>query len=54
MSGYNWKGLKLKVDENNFYFGTLYKIECEVVDLEELNGFLEDFLRKKVQLNEPG
>ena len=32
---YEWKGLKLEVDETDFGFGTLYEIKCKSNDPEE-------------------
>uniref|UniRef100_A0A2N9J8U8 CYTH domain-containing protein n=1 Tax=Fagus sylvatica TaxID=28930 RepID=A0A2N9J8U8_FAGSY len=43
---YEWKGLKLEVDETNFGFGTLYEIECESDNPEEAKKLLEDFLKE--------
>ncbi|KAI5416084.1 hypothetical protein KIW84_041215 [Lathyrus oleraceus] len=44
---YDWKGLKLEVDETDFDFGTLYEIECESADPEEAKRILEEFLKEK-------
>jgi uncharacterized protein YjbK len=43
---YDWKGLKLEVDETDFDFGTLFEIECESADPEEAKLLLEDFLKE--------
>ncbi|WJX95918.1 hypothetical protein P8452_77182 [Trifolium repens] len=43
---YNWKGLKLEVDETDFDFGTLFEIECESADPEEAKRILEEFLKE--------
>jgi len=43
---YDWKGLKLEVDETGFDFGTLFEIECESSDPEEAKRILEEFLKK--------
>lgn len=45
-SVYDWKGLKLEVDETKFAFGTLYEIECESADPEGAKRLLEDFLKE--------
>ena len=42
---YEWKGLKLEVDETDFGFGTLYEIECESSDPEEAKKLIEEFLK---------
>ena len=39
---YEWKGLKLEVDETNFGFGTLYEIEYESSDPEEAKKLIEE------------
>ena len=39
---YEWKGLKLEVDETDFRFGTLYEIEFESSDLEEAKKLIEE------------
>ncbi|KAI5440647.1 hypothetical protein KIW84_010214 [Lathyrus oleraceus] len=41
MNVYDWKCLKLEVDEIGFDFGTLYEIECESVDPEEAKHILK-------------
>ncbi|XP_057419899.1 triphosphate tunnel metalloenzyme 3 [Lotus japonicus] len=43
---YEWKDLKLEVDETMFDFGTLYEIECESADPEEAKRLLEDLLKE--------
>ncbi|CAL0307094.1 unnamed protein product [Lupinus luteus] len=43
---YEWKGLKLEVDETLFDFGTLYEIECESFDPDEAKRILEEFLKE--------
>jgi adenylate cyclase class IV len=43
---YDWKGLKLEVDETDFDFGTLFEIECESADPEEAKLLLEEFLKE--------
>lgn len=42
---YDWKGLKLEVDETQYSFGTCYEIECETSDPEEAKRLLEEFLK---------
>ncbi|KAM1173291.1 hypothetical protein FF1_026028 [Malus domestica] len=43
---YDWKGLKLEVDETKYDFGTCYEIECESSDPEGVKVVLEDFLKE--------
>lgn len=43
---YDWKGLKLEVDETHYVFGTCYEIECESSDPEGVKKLLEDFLKE--------
>lgn len=43
---YDWKGLKLEVDETHFDFGTLFEIECEGSDPEGAKSILEEFLKE--------
>ncbi|KAK6944429.1 CYTH domain [Dillenia turbinata] len=43
---FNWKGLKLEVDETEFEFGTCYEIECESVEPEEAKKLIEEFLKE--------
>ncbi|XP_027333054.1 triphosphate tunel metalloenzyme 3 isoform X3 [Abrus precatorius] len=45
-SVYEWKGLKLEVDETKFDSGTLYEIECESADPEGAKRLLEDLLKE--------
>lgn len=42
---YEWKGLKLELDETDFGFGTQYEIECESVNPEDAKQLLEEFLK---------
>ncbi|XP_059432331.1 triphosphate tunnel metalloenzyme 3-like [Corylus avellana] len=42
---YEWKGLKLELDETDFGFGTLYEIECESANPEDAKQLLEEFLK---------
>ena len=39
---YEWKGLKLEVDEIDFRFRTLYETECESSDLKEAKKLIEE------------
>ena len=39
---YEWKGLKLEVDETDFGFGTLYEIKCESNDPEKAKKLIEE------------
>ncbi|KAF8389152.1 hypothetical protein HHK36_025845 [Tetracentron sinense] len=43
---YDWKGLKLELDETQFDFGTCYEIECESDDPEAAKKLLEEFLKE--------
>ncbi|KAK7347130.1 hypothetical protein VNO80_21657 [Phaseolus coccineus] len=43
---YDWKGLKLEVDETKFDSGILYEIECESADPEGAKRLLEEFLKE--------
>ncbi|KAK4774181.1 hypothetical protein SAY87_029200 [Trapa incisa] len=43
---FDWKGLKLEVDETKYDFGTCYEIECETSDPEGAKNMLEEFLKK--------
>ncbi|KAF5185266.1 Triphosphate tunel metalloenzyme [Thalictrum thalictroides] len=43
---YDWKGLKLELDETQFDFGTCYEIECESSEPEQVKKLLEDFLNQ--------
>lgn len=45
-SVFEWKGLKLEVDETKFEFGTCYEIECESSQPEEAKKVLEEFLKE--------
>ena len=39
---YEWKGLKLEVDETDFGFRTLYEIKCKSSDPEEAKKLIEE------------
>lgn len=41
---YNWRGYTLEADETSYPWGTLFEIECETENPEELKGELETFL----------
>lgn len=43
---YEWKGLKLELDESNFDFGTCYELECESLNPENDKKVLERFLEE--------
>jgi adenylate cyclase class IV len=43
---YEWRGLKLEVDESKFSFGVCYEIECENDDPERVKRELEGFLKE--------
>ncbi|KAF8400584.1 hypothetical protein HHK36_013883 [Tetracentron sinense] len=43
---YDWKGLKLELDETMYDFGTAYEIECESADPEGVKKLLEEFLKE--------
>lgn len=42
---YEWKGLKLELDESEYSFGTCYEIECESSEPEKARDLLEGLLR---------
>lgn len=41
---YEWKGLKLELDETMYDFGTCYEIECESTEPEKAKELIEEFL----------
>lgn len=41
---YEWKGLKLEVDETHYAFGVCYEIECESSEPEKVKILLEELL----------
>ncbi|KDP30213.1 hypothetical protein JCGZ_16995 [Jatropha curcas] len=43
---YEWRGLKLEVDETKYSFGVCYEVECETADPEEAKRELEGFLKE--------
>ncbi|KAK9269011.1 hypothetical protein L1049_000779 [Liquidambar formosana] len=43
---YEWKGLKLELDETMYGFGTCYEVECESAKPEEVKKVLEEFLKE--------
>lgn len=43
---YEWKGVKLEVDETMYDFGTLYEIECESTEPDKVKGMIEEFLKE--------
>ncbi|KAM7475884.1 hypothetical protein LguiB_023127 [Lonicera macranthoides] len=43
---YDWKGLKLEVDESSFDFGTNYEIECECEYPDRAKKMLEELLNQ--------
>ncbi|PSS13899.1 Triphosphate tunel metalloenzyme 3 like [Actinidia chinensis var. chinensis] len=45
-SVYDWRGLKLEVDETMFDFGTCYEIECESEEPEKTKEMIEGFLKE--------
>ena len=45
-SVYDWKGLKLEVDETMYDFGTCYEIECESGEPEKAKEMIEGFLKE--------
>lgn len=42
---YEWKGLKLELDETQYDFGMNYEIECESCDPERAKDLLEALLK---------
>ncbi|KAI5337488.1 hypothetical protein L3X38_016759 [Prunus dulcis] len=52
---YEWKGLKIEVDESNYDFGTCYEVECESSNSERDKKILEKLLEEngiRVQYSE--
>ena len=43
---YDWKGLKLELDETKYDFGINYELECESLNPERDKNLLENFLEK--------
>lgn len=43
---YDWKGLKLELDETMYDFGTCYEIECESSEPEKAKMMIEEFLKE--------
>ncbi|KAH7547432.1 hypothetical protein FEM48_Zijuj01G0309400 [Ziziphus jujuba var. spinosa] len=43
---YNWKGLKLELDETNYDFGTSYELECESLNPERDKKVLEQYMEQ--------
>ncbi|BBG99150.1 adenylate cyclase [Prunus dulcis] len=43
---YEWKGLKIEVDESNYDFGTCYEVECESSNPERDKKILEKLLEE--------
>ncbi|KAF3450917.1 hypothetical protein FNV43_RR07006 [Rhamnella rubrinervis] len=43
---YEWKGLKLELDETNYDFGTTYELECESLNPERDKKVLEQYLEQ--------
>ncbi|CAB4303330.1 unnamed protein product [Prunus armeniaca] len=43
---YEWKGLKIEVDESNYDFGTCYEVECESSNPERDKKILEKLLKE--------
>lgn len=41
---FEWRGLKLEVDETKYAFGTNYEVECETEDPEAAKTLLEELL----------
>ncbi|CAH9081617.1 unnamed protein product [Cuscuta epithymum] len=41
---YEWKGLKLELDETHYDFGRCYEIECESSEPEMAKGLIEEML----------
>ncbi|XP_010557619.1 PREDICTED: triphosphate tunel metalloenzyme 3-like [Tarenaya hassleriana] len=45
-SVYEWRGVKLEVDETKYEFGNCYEIECETGEPERVKTMIEDLLRE--------
>ncbi|CAK0783688.1 hypothetical protein CVIRNUC_006887 [Coccomyxa viridis] len=46
-SDYDWEGFKLELDETKFDWGTVYEIEVETPDPDQLKAKLELFLKSR-------
>ncbi|KAK9050966.1 hypothetical protein SSX86_027591 [Deinandra increscens subsp. villosa] len=45
-SVYDWKGLKLELDETRFDFGVCYEIECESDEPDKVKLMLEELMKR--------
>lgn len=45
-NAYEWKGVKIELDETVFGFGTCYEIECELAEPEKAKKLIEDLLNQ--------
>ena len=43
---FDWKDLKLEVDETKYEFGICYEVECESEDPDGVKKLLEEFLKE--------
>lgn len=43
---FDWKGVKLEVDEVKYEFGDMYEVECESVEPEKVKGMIEEFFKE--------
>ncbi|KAJ0241781.1 Triphosphate tunnel metalloenzyme 3 [Hirschfeldia incana] len=41
---YEWRGVKLEVDETKFAFGNCYEVECETEEPERVKSMIAEFL----------
>lgn len=41
---YEWRGVKLEVDETKFAFGDCYEVECETEEPERVKSMIAEFL----------
>ncbi|KAL9299233.1 Triphosphate tunnel metalloenzyme 3 [Arabidopsis thaliana] len=44
---YEWRGVKLEVDETKYDFGNCYEIECETEEPERVKTMIEEFLTEE-------
>ncbi|XP_051150731.1 triphosphate tunnel metalloenzyme 3 [Andrographis paniculata] len=43
---YEWKGVKLEVDEVKYSFGDMYEVECESLEPERVKAMMEELFKE--------
>lgn len=43
---FEWKGVKLEIDEVKYDFGDMYEVECESLEPERVKGIIEEFFKE--------